>query len=309
MDNIAGKLATLVGYNYVNRFNWHDRSYDVIAQVPRDRRLTPDNLGRFYVKAQSGTLIPLSTVVRIDMHPQANRLPQFNQMNSATLSAVLAPGVTMGQAVEFLSAQELPAGMTVDWLSDSRQYVTEGDRLTISFGFALIVIFLVLAAQFESFRDPIVILVTVPLAVCGALVPLYLGFATLNIYTQIGLVTLIGLISKHGILMVSFANEMQHSEGLDRVAAIRKAAAVRMRPVLMTTAAMVAGLIPLLFASGAGAASRFAIGIVVVMGMLIGTLFTLFVLPTIYSLVARDHRAAGRSARARQIAETEAAHA
>ncbi|WOK36793.1 efflux RND transporter permease subunit [Sphingomonas sp. C3-2] len=309
MDNIAGTLATLVGENYVNRFNWHDRSYDVIAQVPRDRRLTPDNLGRFYVKAQSGTLIPLSTVVKIDMHPQANRLPQFNQMNSATLSAVLAPGVTMGQAVEFLSAQELPAGMTVDWLSDSRQYVTEGDRLTISFGFALIVIFLVLAAQFESFRDPIVILVTVPLAVCGALVPLYLGFATLNIYTQIGLVTLIGLISKHGILMVSFANEMQHSEGLDRVAAIRKAAAVRMRPVLMTTAAMVAGLIPLLFASGAGAASRFAIGIVVVMGMLIGTLFTLFVLPTIYSLVARDHRAAGRSARARQIAETEAAHA
>lgn len=309
MDNIAGTLATLVGENYVNRFNWHDRSYDVIAQVPRDRRLTPDNLGRFYVKAQSGTLIPLSTVVTIDMHPQANRLPQFNQMNSATLSAVLAPGVTMGQAVDFLSAQQLPPGMTVDWLSDSRQYVTEGDRLTISFGFALIVIFLVLAAQFESFRDPIVILVTVPLAICGALVPIYLGFATLNIYTQIGLVTLIGLISKHGILMVSFANDIQHNEGLDRIAAIRKAAAVRMRPVLMTTAAMVAGLVPLLFAAGAGAASRFAIGIVVVMGMLVGTMFTLFVLPTIYSFIARDHRAAGKSVRAKQIAETEAAHA
>jgi multidrug efflux pump len=303
MDAIAGTLATLVGENYVNRFNYHDRSYDVIAQVPQDKRLTPDNLGQYYVKARSGALVPLSTVVKVDMRPQANRLPQFNQMNSATLSAVLAPGTTMGKAVEFLQSQPLPAGFQVDWLSDSRQYVHEGNQLTISFGFALVVIFLVLAAQFESFRDPLVILVTVPLAVCGALIPLYLGFTTLNIYTQIGLVTLIGLISKHGILMVSFANEMQHSEGLDRIAAIRKAASVRMRPVLMTTAAMVAGLVPLLFANGAGAASRFAIGIVVVMGMLIGTLFTLFVLPTIYSFLARDHRAAAESERARSLAE------
>lgn len=310
MDAISGTLATLVGENYVNRFNYHDRSYDVIAQVPRDRRLTPDSLGRFYVKARSGALVPLSTVTKVEMRPQANQLPQYNQMNSATLSAILAPGVTMGQAVEFLQARPLPPGFQVDWLSDSRQYVYEGNRLTVSFGFALVVIFLVLAAQFESFRDPIVILVTVPLAVCGALIPLYLGFATLNIYTQIGLVTLIGLISKHGILMVSFANEMQHSEGLDRVAAIRKAAAVRMRPVLMTTAAMVAGLVPLLFASGAGAASRFAIGIVVVMGMLIGTLFTLFVLPTVYSFIARDHRAAADSERSKIVIDSEAtAHA
>jgi multidrug efflux pump len=292
MDTIASTLETLVGENYVNRFNWHDRSYDVIAQVPRDQRLTPDNLGRFYVKTEAGELVPLATVARVEMRPQANRLPQFNQMNSATLSAVLASGVTMGEAVAFLKEQKLPPGMSVDWLSDSRQYVTEGNRLTISFVFALVVIFLVLAAQFESFRDPVVILVTVPLAICGALLPLYLGYATLNIYTQIGLVTLIGLISKHGILMVSFANQLQAGEGLDRSAAIRKAAAIRMRPVLMTTAAMVAGLLPLLFASGAGAASRFAIGIVVVMGMLIGTLFTLFVLPTLYSLVARDHRIA-----------------
>ncbi len=309
MDAIAGTLATLVGENYVNRFNWHDRSYDVIAQVPQSRRLTPDNLGQYYVKAESGAMVPLATVAHVDMRPQANRLPQFNQMNAATISAVLAPGVTMGEAVSFLESQPLPPGMTVDWLSDSRQYVHEGDRLTISFGFALVVIFLVLAAQFESFRDPVVILVTVPLAVCGALVPLYLGYATLNIYTQIGLVTLIGLISKHGILMVSFANEMQHSQGLSRIEAIRRAAAVRMRPVLMTTAAMVAGLVPLLFANGAGASSRFAIGIVVVMGMLIGTLFTLFVLPTIYSFIARDHRAAAESERAKQLAETEAAHA
>lgn len=305
MDDISSTLATLVGENYVNRFNYYDRSYDVIAQVPQDRRLTPDSIGRFYVKAQSGQLIPLSTVVRVDMRPQANMLPQYNQMNSVTLSAIMAPGTTMGQAVAFLQSQKLPAGFEVDWLSDSRQYVYEGNALTVSFGFALIVIFLVLAAQFESFRDPLVILVTVPLAVCGALIPLYLGFTTLNIYTQIGLVTLIGLISKHGILMVSFANEMQHNEGLSRIDAIRKAAAVRMRPVLMTTAAMVAGLIPLIFAAGAGASSRFAIGIVVVMGMLIGTLFTLFVLPTVYSFIARDHSAAADSERSKTTVEPE----
>jgi multidrug efflux pump len=292
MAEIADTLAVLVGENYVNRFNWHDRSYDVIAQVPRDKRVTPDNLGQYYIKAGSGALIPLSTVAKVEMRPQPNKLPLFNQINSATLSAVLMPGVTMGQAVDFLKTQPMPAGTSIDWLSNSRQYVTEGDRLTVSFAFALIVIFLVLAAQFESFRDPLVILVTVPLAVCGALVPLYLGFTTLNIYTQIGLVTLIGLISKHGILMVSFANEMQEKEGLSRMEAIRHAAAVRMRPVLMNTAAMVAGLVPLLFAGGAGAASRFAIGIVVVMGMLIGTLFTLFVLPTFYTLLAGDHRKA-----------------
>lgn len=309
MEAVADTLATMVGENYVNRFNWHDRSYDVIAQVPAAQRLTPDNLGQYHIKTASGTLVPLSTVTKVEMRPEANRLTQFNQMNSVTLSAILAPGVTMGQAVDFLKSQPLPAGTSVDWLSDSRQYVTEGDRLTISFGFALIVIFLVLAAQFESFRDPLVILVTVPLAICGALVPLWLGYTTLNIYTQIGLVTLIGLISKHGILMVSFANQIQKLEGLDRIAAIRKSAAVRMRPVLMTTAAMVAGLVPLLFANGAGASSRFAIGIVVVMGMLIGTLFTLFVLPTVYSLIAGDHRAASHSARETELAAAEVAYA
>ncbi|MCH1921610.1 efflux RND transporter permease subunit [Shewanella sp. A3A] len=290
MAEIADTLAILVGENYINRFNWFDRSYDVITQVPQNQRLTPDNLGNYYVRTGAGKLVPLSTVVSVEIKPQSNKLPQFNQMNSATLSAVLMPGVTMGQAVHFLEQQALPDGTTVDWLSDSRQFVHEGNRLTVSFAFALIVIFLVLAAQFESFRDPLVILVTVPLAVCGALVPLYLGFTTLNIYTQIGLVTLIGLISKHGILMVSFANDMQLHEKMSKLEAIRHAAAVRMRPVLMTTAAMVAGLVPLLFAAGAGAASRFAIGIVVVMGMLIGTLFTLFVLPTIYTLLAANHQ-------------------
>ncbi len=302
MQAIADTLATLVGENYVNRFNFHERSYDVIPQVRSADRLTPETLGRFQVRARSGQMIPLSTVVSVDVKPSANRLPQFNQMNAATLSAVLKPGVTMGQAVAFMQAQPLAPGVTIDWLADSRQYVQEGNRLTISFGFALIVIFLVLAAQYESFRDPLVILITVPLAICGALLPIYLGFTTLNIYTQIGLVTLIGLISKHGILMVAFANDVQRQRGLDRAAAIIEAARVRMRPVLMTTAAMVAGLVPLLFAGGAGAASRFAIGIVVVMGMLVGTLFTLFVLPTFYTLIARDHRAHQTSERQQAIA-------
>lgn len=306
MQSVADTLALLVGENYVNRFNFHDRSYDVIPQVRGSERMTPEDLGHFYVKTTSGALVPLSTVTHVEMRPQANQLTQFDQMNSATLEMLPAPGVSMGEAVAFLQSQALPPGTSVDWLSDSRQFVQEGNRLLVSFCFALVVIFLVLAAQFESLRDPLVILVTVPLAICGALVPLWLGYATLNIYTQIGLVTLVGLISKHGILMVTFANHIQHHENISRIAAIEKAATVRMRPVLMTTSAMVAGLVPLLFADGAGSASRFSIGIVVVMGMLIGTFFTLFVLPTVYSFVARDHRAVAESPRARELATTEA---
>ncbi|HIC2068379.1 TPA: efflux RND transporter permease subunit [Raoultella ornithinolytica] len=306
MQSIADTLAVLVRENYVNRFNFHDRSYDVIPQVRGNERMTPEDLGRFYVKTTSGTLVPLSTVTRVEMRPQTNQLTQFGQMNSTTLEAL--PGVSMGEAVAVLQAQPLPSGTDVDWLSDSRQFVQEGNQLLVSFGFALVAIFLVLAAQFESLRDPLVILVTVPLAVCGALVPLWLGYATLNIYTQIGLVTLIGLISKHGILMVTFANQIQRQEDLSRIEAIEKAAAVRMRPVLMTTAAMVAGLVPLLFAGGAGSASRFSIGIVVVMGMLVGTFFTLFVLLTIYSFIAKDHRVSAESSLARELASAEVAN-
>jgi len=291
MQAIADTLAVLVGENYVNRFNHLGWSYDVVPQASPLDRLTPETLGRYYVRARSGGMLPLSTLIQVDVTPQANRLPRFNQMNSATLSAVLRPGATMGQAVAFMSALPRAPGVMIDWLGDSRQYVQESHRLTVLFGFAIVVIFLVLAAQYESFRDPLVILATAPLAVCGALLPLYLGFATLNIYSQIGLVTLIGLISKHGVLMVACANEVQRREGLGRRPAIIAAARVRMRPVLMTTAAMVAGLAPLLFAEGAGAASRFSIGVVVVMGMLVGTLFTLFVLPALYTLIARDHRA------------------
>jgi multidrug efflux pump len=215
------------------------------------------------------------------------------------------PGVTMGQAIDFLEkeAASLPAGFSHDYLSDARQYVREGNQLVLTFVFALIVIFLVLAAQFESLRDPLVILVSVPLSICGALMPLFFGLATINIYTQVGLVTLIGLISKHGILMVEFANQQQLEHGLSRRQAIERAARVRLRPILMTTAAMVVGLVPLVTAQGAGAASRFSIGLVVVAGMTIGTLFTLFVLPAVYTVLAKDHAAAARSTRARELAQ------
>ena len=305
MQEVGNALATLLGGNYVNRFNLEGRSYEVIPQVPRELRLSAERLGQHYVKTRSGEAIPLATVVKIGTQTQPNALTQFNQLNSATFSAVPMPGVTMGQAVDFLrtqAAQILPADFRYDFLSQSRQYVTEGNQLTVTFVFALIIIYLVLAAQFESLRDPLVILISVPMSICGALLPLFFGVATLNIYTQIGLVTLIGLISKHGILMVEFANELQRNENLDRRQAIEQAAKVRLRPILMTTAAMVVGLVPLLLASGAGAASRFSIGLVIVAGMSIGTLFTLLVLPTVYTYLASDHRAARTAKREAEIA-------
>jgi len=305
MRSIGDTLALLVGENYVNRFNLGGRSYEVIPQVPRADRLTPETLTRYYVNSAAGQPVPLSNLVTLRTATEPNALTQYNQLNSATFQAVPMPGVTTGQAVDFLEQQvkSLPAGFSHDYLSDTRLYVREGNQLTITFVFALIVIFLVLAAQFESLRDPLVILVSVPMSICGAMIPLFFGLATMNIYTQVGLVTLIGLISKHGILMVAFANELQVSENLDRRRAIEQAARVRLRPILMTTAAMVVGLVPLLTATGAGAASRFSIGVVVVAGMSIGTLFTLFVLPAVYTVLAKDHLAAARSIRAREIAQ------
>ena len=249
--------------------------------------------------------MPLSTVVSVETGVDPNALTQYNQLNSATFSAVPMPGITMGQAVAYLeqlTEEILPKDFNHDYLSESRQYVREGNQLTVTFVFALIIIYLVLAAQFESLRDPLVILVSVPMSICGALLPLFMGLATMNIYTQVGLVTLIGLISKHGILMVEFANVLQRTESLDRRTAIERAAQVRLRPILMTTAAMVVGLVPLLLASGAGAASRFSIGIVIVAGMSIGTLFTLFVLPMVYTVLAKDHRAAATGKRATTFA-------
>src|SRR5215470_14653402 len=305
MQQLGNTLATLLGGNYINRFNLEGRSYQVIPQVPRSQRLSPEALGGYYVGTASGQQVPLSTLVTIETATDPNALTHYNQLNSATFSAVPMPGVTVGQAVDFLEgeAKKLPSGFSHDYLADSRQYVQEGNQLAITFGFALIIIFLVLAAQFESLRDPLVIMISVPMAIVGALIPLFFGAATMNIYTQVGLLTLVGLITKHGILMVEFANELQLNEGLDRRSAIEMAARIRLRPILMTTAAMVTGLIPLLTASGAGAASRFSIGLVVVAGMSIGTLFTLFVLPAVYVVLATDHRAQADSERSKQIAD------
>jgi multidrug efflux pump len=305
MAAIGDTLALLIGENYVNRFNLEGRSYQVIPQVPRAERLNADTLTSYYVTSASGQQVPLSNLITVKTTTAPNALTRYNQLNSATFQAVPMPGVTIGQAVDFLEKQAaaLPAGFTHDYLSDARQYVREGNQLVVTFVFALIIIYLVLAAQFESLRDPLVILISVPLAISGALMPLFAGLATMNIYTQVGLVTLIGLISKHGILMVEFANQLQLTEGLDRRAAIERAARVRLRPILMTTAAMVVGLVPLVTATGAGAASRFSIGLVVVAGMSIGTLFTLFVLPAVYTVLAKDHAAAAHSVRARELAE------
>jgi multidrug efflux pump len=305
MQAIGQTLALMVGGNYINQFDFSGRAYQVIPQVPRSDRLSPEELEKYFIKTASGGLVPLSTVVSFATRTDPNAYYHYNQLNSSTLSGVPMPGVSMGDAVAFLqqvAAEVLPAGFHYDFLSESRQYVEEGNQLTITFVFALIIIYLVLAAQFESLRDPLVILISVPLSICGALLPLFIGLASLNIYTQVGLVTLIGLISKHGILMTDFANQLQRREGMDKRSAIERAAAVRLRPILMTTAAMVVGLFPLLSATGAGAASRFSIGIVIVAGMTIGTLFTLFVLPTVYTVLARDHRQAALQDREQEAA-------
>jgi hydrophobe/amphiphile efflux-1 (HAE1) family protein len=294
MQDLGGSLATLLGGNYVNRFNLYGRAYQVIPQVPRDFRLTSDWLQRYQVRTGSGGLVPLASVVSIDQSVQPNTLTTFQQLNSATIQGVPFPGRTVGEALDFMKAkakEHLPYGFTFDFQGESRQYVQEGNTLVLTFLFALIIIYLVLAAQYESFRDPIIILIALPTAMFGALLPMNLGLASVNIYTQVGLVTLIGLISKHGILMVDYANHLQENEGLSRPDAIRRAAGIRLRPILMTTAAMVVGMVPLLTANGAGAASRFAIGLTIAAGMTIGTMFTLFVTPVVYTYVARDHAA------------------
>ncbi len=296
MQDVGSSLATFLGGNYVNRFSLYGRSYQVIPQAPREFRITGDWLLRYQVRTSSGELVPLSAIATVNQTVQPNALTNFQQLSSATLSGVPFPGRTIGEAIDFLTAKSkeiFPEGYTYDFQGDARQYVQEGNTLAVTFIFALIVIFLVLAAQFESFRDPLIILIALPTSMFGALLPLnilgVMGAASINIYTQIGLVTLIGLISKHGILMVEFANRMQEEQGMSRREAIEHAAAVRLRPILMTTAAMVAGMAPLILAQGAGARSRFDIGLVIAAGMAIGTLFTIFITPAIYTFLARDH--------------------
>jgi len=287
MQDLGGSLATLLGEAEINRFTIDGRSYKVIAQVERAYRDNPEWLSNYYVKNSEGTMLPLSTLITVSDRARPRQLNQFQQLNSAIISGF--PLVSMGEAIETvrqIAEEEAPAGFAYDYAGASRQYVQEGNALWVTFGLALAIIFLVLAAQFESFRDPLVILVTVPLSICGALIPLFLGVSTLNIYTQVGLVTLIGLISKHGILIVEFANQLRRDKGLGVREAVEEAAAIRLRPVLMTTAAMVFGMVPLILATGAGAVSRFDIGLVIATGMSVGTLFTLFVLPCVYTLLA-----------------------
>lgn len=293
MASIGSALSTALGGHYVNLFNMEGRSYDVIPQVGQEFRLNPNEVNQIYVNTASGVLAPLSSFVTISSSTEPNSLTAFQQLNSATFSAILMPGHTISEGLNFLQSQAdkiFPKTIRYDYAGQSRQYIQEGSALVYTFIFSLIVIFLVLSAQFESFRDPFIILISVPLSICGALIPINMGFASINIYTQIGLITLIGLITKHGILMVEFANQLQRREGLSIHDAIEKAAAIRLRPILMTTAAMVVGVMPLLIATGAGANSRFAIGIVIAAGMMIGTLFTLFVVPTMYTFLAKKHQ-------------------
>ncbi|MRI31913.1 multidrug efflux protein [Endozoicomonas sp. OPT23] len=294
MQDIANTLATMLGSSEVNRFSLDGRSYKVIPQAAQEFRMTQEWLGRYQVRTISGDMVSLATLVSIEQGVQPNSLTQFQQLNSAKIQGMLIPGTSMGQALEFLQtkAKELaPNGYSFDYEGESRQFIKEGNALGLIMLFAIIVIFLVLAAQFESFRDPLVILFSVPLSLFGAMVPIALGYATLNIYTQIGLVTLVGLITKHGILIVEFANQLRdENPELTRLEAVQQAATIRLRPVLMTTAAMVLGVLPLLSASGAGAASRYSIGLVIASGMSIGTLFTLFVVPVLYTFLSKAER-------------------
>jgi multidrug efflux pump len=294
MSDVGGALSSLLGGGYVNYFSLDGRSYKVIPQVKQEARLNTDQVLDYYMRLSDGTMVPLSTVARIETRTVPESLNHFQQVNAATISGVVAPGVTTGDAIaalQDLAQRTLPAGYTLDFGGASRQYVQESGGFVTTFAFALIVIFLSLAALFNSFRDPVVILLSVPMSLAGALlfISLGVGGASINIYTQVGLTTLMGLISKHGILMLEVANELQ-LEGKSKREAIIAAATLRLRPILMTTAAMVLGVVPLIFASGAGAASRFNLGLVIATGLAIGTLFTLYVVPTAYVLMGQTHR-------------------
>ncbi len=285
-------LSTLLGGNYVNRFSIQGRSYKVIPQVKRQERLTPDQLERIYVKGSNDKLVPLSTFASLKTTTEPRSLNKFQQLNAVRIQGVIPPSVPLDKALTYLEDQAkttLPQGFTVDYAGESRQLRVEGSKFLGTFLLSGILIYLVLAAQFESFRDPFIILAgSVPLALSAALTFSFLGLTTLNIYSQVGLITLVGLVSKNGILIVQFANHLQE-EGRDKLQAVIEAAGTRLRPILMTTAATVFGHLPLVFASGPGAGARNSIGIMLVSGMIIGTAFTLFIVPSIYMLVAKRH--------------------
>lgn len=292
MSDISDALGIMMSDAQANYFTLGGYSYQVIPQVDDSLRQYDVQLNQFNVKSETtGQMLPLSTFVSYSSSIQPSTLNQFNQLNSVTIQGMLMPGITIGNALSYLNGAAkkiLPKDMNVDYAEQSRQYIQEGNSMILAFMFALVIIYLVLAAQFESFRDPIIVLVSVPMSICGALIPLYLGLATINIYTEVGLITLIGLISKHGILMVEFANKLQE-QGKSVHEAIVESAATRLRPILMTTFAMVFGVLPLVFSTGAGAVSRSNVGLVIAFGMTIGTCFTLFVVPTMYTYIAKKH--------------------
>ncbi len=309
----AGRdLSALLGGDYVNRFSIQGRSYKVIPQVKRTGRLTPDQLTDMYITGGSGKLVPLSTFATLKTTTEPRELKKFQQLNAVRIQGVIPPPVPLNQALSFLEDEArkiLPQGFNIDYAGESRQLRTEGSKFLGVFLLSAVLIYLVLAAQFESFRDPFIILAgSVPLALSGALLFSFLGLTTLNIYSQVGLITLVGLVAKNGILIVQFANHLQET-GLNKLAAVIEAAGTRLRPILMTTAATVVGHTPLILATGPGAGARNSIGIMLVSGMIIGTLFTLFVVPSIYVLVARSHAVVAveeeerTTARARELAE------
>lgn len=287
---IGQTLGLLVGAGPISQFDRDSNSYDVILQVPQEYRDNPERLGELYVRATSGEMVPLSAVIDVGTRAAPATIEQFNQLNSATITALPIPGVSTGDGlavIEDIARPLLPAGFFIDYAGQSRLEKTEGNTIAVAFALAIVVIYLVLAAQFESFRDPLIILMSVPLSIFGVIVPLNLGLGSLNIYTQVGLITLIGLITKHGILLVEFANQLRHEKGLTREQGIVASARQRLRPILMTTAATALGVVPLMTADGAGAAARFAMGLVIFSGITVGTFFTLFVVPAFYAMISR----------------------
>ncbi|MCA0277715.1 MAG: efflux RND transporter permease subunit [Proteobacteria bacterium] len=288
--DIGTTLSLLVGGGSIAEFDRDSNSYDIIMQVPEQYRDNPEKLGEFFVRSVNGKMVPLSAVVSISTNASPASIDQFNQLNSATIAALPVPGVTTGdglKAIEDIARPLLPAGFFIDYSGQSRLESEQGNTILIAFALAIVVIYLVLAAQFESFRDPLIIMMSVPLSIFGAIVPLNLGLGTLNIYTQVGLITLIGLITKHGILLVEFANQQREEHGMTAREAIIASAKVRLRPILMTTAAMALGVVPLILASGAGAAARYSMGLVIFFGVIVGTIFTLFVVPMFYTYISR----------------------
>ncbi len=303
----AGKdLSTFLGGDFVNRFSIQGRSYKVIPQIKRADRLTPEQLRQLYVTGADNKLVPLSTFATLKTTVEPRELKRFQQLNAVRIQGVIPPGVSLDAALKVLedeSRRILPKEFTIDYAGESRQLRTEGGKFLGTFLLSGILIYLVLAAQFESFRDPFIILAgSVPLALSGSLLFSFLGFTTLNIYSQVGLITLVGLVSKNGILIVEFANKLQEA-GKEKLEAVVEAAATRLRPILMTTAATVMGHLPLVFARGPGAGARNSIGIMLVTGMIIGSAFTLFVVPSIYVLVARTHGAFATDVEGRPGAE------